>query len=177
LEATPRRRLFTLLGVEWLATPTAWIGPIAFLLLGVVTGELAHAELPAEGRLPRGVGYGVLLYLANTVHSVGHILAGRLAGAPMNANLLTATREVNLYLGERARVSPSVRAARALGGPLANLALGAALWLAGRVAGWGWLKIGGLMSLGVGLWTVAPVPTMDGWILWRWALGRARSRR
>jgi hypothetical protein len=116
--------------------------------------------------------YGLMLYACNTIHSLGHILGGTLLGAPMNALLLTATRDVNVYLGARAEVPLRIRMGRAVSGPLLNSLTGVVMIVVGRALHPGWLTVFGCFNLGVGLWTLCPIPTMDGWVIWRGLLGR-----
>lgn len=174
LATVPRRRLFTFLGVEWVATPYAWLGPVLFSALGLLVAEGVDPTVPPAGRMVRGVGYGLFLYLCNSAHSFGHILAGRMAGVPMNANLLTATRDVNVYEGERRSVPEHVRVARSLGGPAFNLILGLLAVLVASGMRNEWIRACAYLSLGVGFWTLAPVPTLDGWILWKAVVRRFR---
>ena len=37
-----------------------------------------------------------------------------------------------------------------------------------------WLAAFGGFSVGVGLWTLVPIPTLDGWVIWRGLFGRAK---
>jgi len=170
----PSLRLFTGAGVEWWATRWAWAGPLFWIALGL---PIAWTE---GGGALRGVGYGVLLWVANTVHTLGHIAAGALAGARMDAVVLTSTRDVDVYRGAKRDVPERVRVLRSLGGPAANAAVGvAALALAAmapdapEVAGW--LRAFGLFNAAIAVWTAMPVPTMDGWILWRALLYRLKG--
>ncbi len=174
LRTTPRRRLFTLFGVEWLATPYALLGPLFFCLLGIAVVLLGHRESSLSSRLLIGVVYGLMLYACNTIHSLGHILGGTLLGARMNALLLTATRDVNVYLGARAQVPLRIRMGRAASGPLLNVLTGVGLIVVGRMLPAGWLTVFGCFNLGVGLWTLCPIPTMDGWVIWGGLLSRKR---
>jgi hypothetical protein len=174
LRTTPRRRLFTLFGVEWLATPYAWLGPPFFFLLGIAAAIVGRVEGSISSCLLIGVGYGSMLYACNTIHSLGHILGGTLLGARMNALLLTATRDVNVYLGARAEVPLRTRMGRAASGPLLNALTGAGLIVVGQTLHAGWLTVFGCFNLGVGLWTLCPIPTMDGWVIWGGLLGHGK---
>lgn len=166
LRTTPRRRLFIVFGVEWLATPYAWLSPPFFCLLGIAAALVGNAGRSLTFRLLAGVVYGLMLYACNTIHSLGHILGGTLLGAPMNALLLTATRDVNVYLGSRAEVPLRIRMGRAVSGPLLNLLTGVVLIVAGWALHGGWLTVFGCFNLGVSLWTLCPIPTMDGCVIW-----------
>jgi len=169
----PSVLLFSALGVEWWATRWAWVGPLFWIALGF---PVAWAE---GAGIARGVGYGVLLYLANTIHTLGHIAAGALVGTRMDAVVLTSTRDVDVYRGAKRDVPERVRVLRSLGGPAANLALGVgALALGAAASAPGpahWLRTCGLFNAAIALWTVMPVPTMDGWILWRALLYRRKG--
>lgn len=182
--AHPRWKLFTFLGVEWWATRWAWAGPLFWVALGWL---MAWAEPRGAGagmlaRAVTGAAYGVLLWLTNGIHTLGHMAASALAGTPMDAVVVTSTRDVTVYRGAKREVPERIRVARSLGGPVANvLAGGVALGVAAHLAAGAppgglaaWLRIFGVLSLCIGAWTLAPVPTMDGWIVWRWIFRRGR---
>lgn len=189
LEDTTRRRwrLFRALGVEWWATRWAWVSPLFCVALGcgVAWGDPAEAGSGAARLATLGLAYGLLLYLTNTAHTLGHIAAARLARTPMDGVVLTSTRDVNVYRGPKREVAVRVRVLRSLGGPLANAALGAASLGAAFVLGApseaaphavGWLRMFGAFNMGIAIWTLAPVPTLDGWIVWRWIFRRGGPR-
>lgn len=192
----PSRRLFTVLGVEWRATRWAWVAPGFWLGLGwLVAWAQAAATDPNGGPgllgvLAVGAAYGALLWLTNGVHTLGHVLAARVAGTPLDAVLLTATRDVMVYRGWKSAVAERVRVVRCMGGPLANALVGGLALQAARVlAGGGsagvaepgaaarWLVMFGVFNLCVAAWTLAPVPTLDGWIVWRWVFRRGAGSR
>jgi len=196
----PSHRLFTALGVEWRATHRAWVGPFFWVALGwaVAWGQSAGSGPSGGtgspgtlGTLAVGAAYGVLLWLTNAVHTLGHVLAARVAGTPLDAVLLTSTRDVVVYRGWKREVAERVRVVRSMGGPLANAFLGGlALWGAAALAGAGsagtgdpvgaavrWTGIFGLFNLCLAAWTLAPIPTLDGWIVWRWVFRGRKQRR
>lgn len=176
----PRRRLFTALGVEWWATRWAWAGPFFWLALGWAVAWAANPG--ASQALPSGLACGALLWLANLTHTLGHVAASRAVGTPLDAVVITSTRDVTVYRGAKRTAPPGVRALRSLGGPLANALAGVvAVGLGagpptpgGAEAGTPWLLVFGVLNLGVAAWTLAPVPTLDGWIVWGWILRRVR---
>lgn len=189
----PSLRLFSVLGVEWWATRWAWVGPLFWIALGILLawadgsagrlgGPAVAAVREAAGAQTalRGVGYGILLWLTNAIHTLGHVGAGALAGSRMDAVVLTSTRDVDVYRGAKRSVPECVRALRSLGGPAAN-AIVAVLALAARAmtqsapGASGWLRALGLFNAAVALWTLMPVPTMDGWIIWRALLYRRKG--
>ena len=175
LATTRRRSLFTLWGVAWTATPYAGLSPLLWSALGLAIA-LAQRHPSSFGiSLLRGVGYGVLLYACNTIHTLGHIAAGKLVRAPMHANLLTATRDVNVYTIPRSTVPRPARVARSLGGPLANLLTGALALTAGHRWGVEWIALFGRCGLLIGAWTLLPIPTLDGSRIWQDLLRRDPS--
>ena len=180
----PGWKLFSLFGVEWWATRWAWAGPFFWVALGwaVAWSDPSGAGSGAPHRIAVGTAYGVLLWLTNTVHTLGHVAGARLAGTPMDAVVVTSTRDVTVYRGAKREVAERIRVVRSMGGPLANALVGcAALAVAARFAGAGepalgpapWLRSFGVFNLCIAAWTLAPVPTMDGWIVWRWVFRRS----
>jgi len=166
IETAPRRKLFTLLGTEWMATPYAWLSLPFWSLLGVFAALFGENANAIEWRLIIGVGYGVLLFLMNALHSLGHSLAGKLLGAPLDGILLTATRNVNVHRQDQFRFSKSLRIGRALGGPLSNILfglIGLVLWqLFAREV----LLLFAWFNLAIGIFTLCPIPSLDGWVIW-----------
>jgi hypothetical protein len=169
-----RRPLFRLVGVTWAATRYAWLAPMFWCAMGILIALAEHR--PAGDAVPAGVGYGLLLYASNILHTLGHIVLGRLAKAPMAVNVLTSTRDVNVYVQPGASAPPGRRVLRALGGPLANVLGGLAALVASRFVGSSWLPVVGYANLAIGLWTLAPVRSLDGWVIWRIAFGSRRTR-
>jgi hypothetical protein len=174
VRTTPQRRLFTLFGVEWFATPYALLSLPFFCLLGIAAAIIGHRDGWLASRLLIGVAYGLMLYACNTIHSLGHIVGGTLLGAPMNALLLTATRDVNVYVGSRAEVPIRIRVGRAASGPLLNLLTGLLMMALGRPLHTAWLTIFGYFNLGVAIWTLMPIPAVDGWVIWKALFGRRK---
>jgi Zn-dependent protease len=186
--AHPSRRLFTALGVEWWATRWAWAGPLFWLALGwgVAWGErMGQGDAVAWGgaqTLWAGAAYGALLWLTNLTHTLGHVVASLAVGTPMDAVVVTSTRDVTVYRGAKRTAPPGVRALRSLGGPLANVLVGVVTvgleagppTPGGAADGTPWLLVFGVLNLCVAAWTLAPVPTLDGWIVWGWILRRVR---
>jgi len=169
---TARRKLFTWLGVEWLATPWAWLSGPFFLGLGLACALAGASKGPLDARLRMGPGYGLLLFLSNGLHTVGHIVSGRMVRSPMQANLITATFHVNLYLGDPAAYPARVHIGRALGGPLFNLLIGFMGIAVLVVLPSAWLTFFALANLVVGLWLLIPLPGLDGEVIW----GQLRRR-
>jgi len=172
LASTPRRKLFTLLGVRWEATPRAWQHLVGLLVVGITAAILIR---PVDGLvLQIGVGllYGLIIEASYALHNVGHTLSGRLAGSPMQANLITATRMVNLY--DESREQPRrVHLLRALGGPLINILAGLLIALVWWIAGPNhWLEFAAAANLVYGVGALAPIRSLDGGVIFERFLPR-----
>jgi Zn-dependent protease len=174
IQTTPRRKLFLLLGTPWMATPYAWLSIPFWCLLGILTGLLGERDVPTEGRLLVGLGYGLLLALTNAIHSLGHVIASKLIGAPIGAILVTATRNINLHLTDQSRYPKGIHIRRALGGPLLNVALGFLCLEIARLAENDWLAVFALFNVVIGVCTLLPIPSLDGWVIWGELLGFRR---
>jgi hypothetical protein len=167
IKTAPRRRLFTLWGVPWLATPWAWASVPAYLAAGIALAVIVGAGESGEERFTLGLGYGVLLLIVSILHSVGHIIGGKWAGHPMDANLITATRHVNIYRGHQGHLPRRVHLGRALGGPVMNLVAGAVALIVGQVVEGSLIDSFGMINLVAGLLAFLPIPTIDGEVIWR----------
>lgn len=169
----PPRKLFTLLGVEWMATAYAWVSLPLYLLIGLVIAFILNRDQPLEARLWLGVFYSVLLHLGNVIHSIGHTLSSRWVGAPLDINLITATFYLTLYDDDSKHVSKWAHIGRALGGPLANLLVGLgtlAVWLATQIE---WLGLFSVYNLATAAYLFLPIPSIDGGVLWKELFAKA----
>ncbi len=166
LQEAPRRKLFTLLGVEYQATPLAWISLVYPAVIGIIVSFIALSERDVITRILTGIAFGLCINLVYFIHGLGHILSGRLVSAPMQANLITATVFVNQYT-DTVEYPSWVHIGRTLGGPIANA-------IAGVVA----LVVynAGLQSPVLGFFAIAnllftttilPLPAMDGIVIVR----------
>lgn len=96
-DTSARRSLFRVFGVSWLATRYAWLSPLFWGSLGLAMAFASRASRHGTDVLLAGLGYGAVLYAANIFHSIGHIVAGRAVGTPVEAVLATSTRDVIIY--------------------------------------------------------------------------------
>jgi len=166
--------LFTFLGTEWQATPYAWLSLPFWCLLGILTALVGERGTSTDGRLLVGLGYGVLLSLTNVIHSLGHVVASKLIGAPMDAILMTATRNINLHLRDQSGYAKGIHIGRALGGPLLNIAVGLICFAIGSLSQTEWLAAFALFNVVIGIFTLFPLPSIDGWVIWGELLGFRR---
>lgn len=128
IEVVPQHQLGTVLGVELLGTPRWWISLLWMLGAGLILGWVVLVAATIPWHLLNGIGFGLAIAVAVLCHQVGHLVSGLIVGAPMDADLLTATLPVNLYRKDQGRHYPSrVHLGRALGGPIGNLLVGLAV--------------------------------------------------
>ena len=171
IHSAGRASLFTIAGIRIEATRYAWLAPITWMIIGLFIAALDRHNGTLVSLVGRAAFYGAALYSSNLFHSLGHIVAGKMVHAPMDILLLTSTRDVTLYLAGPAAYPAKACIGRSLGGPIANL--GVALLSFGIAVPLGapWLQSFGTMNVALGLWTLCPIPTMDGWVIWRGLLG------
>jgi Zn-dependent protease len=172
----PRWELFRLLGAQWQATRWGWLSVAWWMALGCTVALAARLRAGESGWPVDGLAWGAVMMLSNFLHSFGHVVAGRAVASPVRAVLTTSTRDVIVYERPGETESPRRRVGRALGGPAANLAAGCALLLAGGLARASWARAAGVINVVVGLWTLMPVPSLDGWVIWRSLAHSARER-
>jgi hypothetical protein len=162
-EATQHRKIFTLLGVDYVMTPRAWVNIPLMLVVGIV---LALILVPADSSSPIliGIGYGILIMIASFCHGLGHIISSRMVGAPMTALVSTATVYLTHY--DDTETYPSrVHVGRSIGGPALNFIVGViALALYSSVNSHFLLFFGGVNLLFAVL-TILPIPSVDGAVI------------
>ena len=171
ITTAPRRRFFRFLGVEVMTTPYAWYSVPFFCILGILIAFGQHPETIGATTVAAGVEYGLLLYFTNVVHSLGHILAAKLVGAPMEVLLLTGTRDVKLYRKADPEPSRWMYIGRSLGGPLNNVLIGYIALGFWHATSFAWLLSLCVFNFAIAAWTLCPVPSMDGWVIWGGLLG------
>lgn len=163
----PGRHLLTIAGVDWRGTDRWWLSFLAMAAGGIVLSVLIDRDGGLGAILARGVLYGFAIFLASFVHWLGHLIGGRLVGAPMTGHLVTSTRQINLY-HDIAPLPRRVHLGRALGGPIANIGVGVLALLA-YVVGLDavvLLVFGGL-NLVFGVGALAPLSMTDGGVVLR----------
>jgi len=162
-----RTFLFTMTGVRVEATRYAWMAPINWLVFGMLIAALDGDRGSVVSTAAEAAVYAAALYSANVFHSLGHIVGGKIAGAPMDILLLTSTRDVTLYQTDPSTCPVGVRVGRSLSGPAANIMVALLCFSMTALLSSAWLERVALVNLAVGLWTLCPIPTMDGWVIWR----------
>jgi hypothetical protein len=165
MERVRPRRLVRAFGIDWMASPSAWVAPVWMVAVGIVIGLVADSHAAAGRRLLLGLAYGALILASILVHYLGGAVAGRLVNAPMRQVVFTATLAYNAY--DESREYPSrVHVIRGLGEPAANLVLGAVmlgLYLAGTHSHL--VLFLAVLNLAFFVIAMAPFPTMHGGVL------------
>jgi hypothetical protein len=158
------RRLGRLFGVEWLATPTAWVSLVWITAVGVAVGVITGSGSTGQ-RVATGLVYAVLIEGSIVWHQLGGVIGGKLVGAPMRRVTFTATLAYNEY--DESREYPSrVHLIRGLAEPVANLILGAVM-LGVYWAGYHGDVVVFLAVLNLAFFVIAmaPLPTMHGGVV------------
>jgi len=158
-------RLGSVLGIDWMASRTAWIAPLWIAAFGIAVSLIAQVGSGTGQRLIIGLVYGVLAAASIIIHQLGGALAGKLVGAPMRSVTFTATLPYNGY--DESREYPrAVHIVRSLGEPVANLFLGAAM-LALYFVGFDSHFVLFLAVLNLAFFAIAlaPLPTMHGGVI------------
>jgi Zn-dependent protease len=170
LDTVRRIPIGRLWGVQLLITPLTWASPLVFFSLHLLL-NLLNSQLTLSERVYQSSLFTIAVELATVLHALGHIVSGKLVGSAMNALLITATRDVNLYDGDQSAIPGRVHLGRALGGPLGNLLMaGICLGFAPLLApGLGADLAASLISVNLffGLGGLLPLPSVDGEVIWR----------
>jgi hypothetical protein len=158
-------RVGSFLGIEWMASPTAWVAPLWIAAFGLAVSFIAQVGSGTGQRVIIGLVYGVLAAASIVVHQLGGALAGELVGAPMRTVTFTATLPYNGY-DESRDYSRTVHIIRSLGEPAANLLLGVVM-LVLYVAGLDSHFVLFLAVLNLAFFAIAlaPLPTMHGGVI------------
>lgn len=157
-------------GVKVTITPRTWLGPVIFFVWGFALA-LLNRETALPQKLVEALFFMLSVEAATALHAFGHILSGKMAGSAMDELLVTAMRDVNLYVGDQSRYPPAVHLARSLGGPLFNLGVAGLLFALLPALAPGLLadlvrQTAG-MNLFFGVGSFLPIPSVDGEVIWR----------
>jgi hypothetical protein len=163
-------RLGKFWGIGVTVTPLAWLSPAVFFLFGLLLNGIRPGGSLSETLYSAGV-FVIGVEISTLVHAFGHILGGKLVRSPMDELLLTATRGVNMYLGDQEALRGYVHLGRALGGPVLNLLVAAAVLAVQPYIepGLGLDSLASILStsLFMGVGGFAPLPSVDGQVIWR----------
>ena len=169
-----RRRVFSLAGIDFFATRLAVLSGGFFFMLGVAVtlAEQADRQIGEIARI--GAVYGLILFFSNMIHSLGHLIAGKLVGASKGALVVTSTFHINYHLCDSAICTKWKHIGRSLGGPSANLLVGLIAAVMCSTTDSRWLHFMGDVNIIVGVCLLLPLPRIDGWVIWGELLGFSR---
>jgi len=165
IRSVKKYHLCMLFGVNWIVTRYAFLSIPFYLMLGLVIEILIGDKNLLLTRFMYGSVYGMLIFLLVTLHTIGHIISSKIVGAPMSDNILTSTFQVNKYDDQKS-FNRSIHVGRALGGPILNLTFGILAWLFQHSYPNPWIEFLSISSFVVGLYTLLPLPSLDGEVLW-----------
>jgi hypothetical protein len=166
---TPRlNKLFTLLDVDVMAAPRAWLGVVLALIIGVVVSLIGAPVDGVGAQILVGIVYGLLIYAATFVHGLGHIISSRMVNGPMQYLILTTTLPITRYDDADESAIPSrVHIGRSLGGPAANALLSIAGLVLYVLVNSPFFLFIGIQNAVFTIMVLLPIPTLDGSVIWR----------
>ena len=160
------RKLFSLFGAEYRATRYAWLNPLLMAGVGIAVAYIWSPVNVQSGLVVTGIIFGLLMMLAIFCHGLGHMISSRIVQAPVSYVLVTATVNVTHY-DDVIEQSSRVHIGRSLGGPVANLLLGAVCGVLYMTASPSpFLLFFSVVCILMGLMTLLPIPTLDGAVIW-----------
>jgi hypothetical protein len=162
-----QRKLFTVLGADYVMTARTWINPFLMGLVGIMIALIAAPVAGVAAQIVVGVVYGALIMLSSFCHGLGHVLSSQWVNAPVDRLIATATVTVAFYADNTAQPS-RVHVGRSLGGPLLNLLIGViALAMNALVLNTHFLVLFGVVNLVFAGFTLTPIPSVDGAVILR----------
>jgi hypothetical protein len=143
---------------------------IGILGMWALMSAIAAGVLRIPARLAAGVGLAATAvhWLSTLTHQGGHALAAHQTGHPMKGTTLWWVMSRSVYPRNEPELPPEIHIQRALGGPIANTALGILFGLLvavlpRRTPAW-WLALLGLLEnlFVFGAQVIVPLPFNDG---------------
>jgi Zn-dependent protease len=157
-------------GVNLCITPITWLGPSVFFGLHFLI-NLLNPGPSLTDRLYQSLLFTIAVEITTVLHALGHIVSGKMVNSAMDALLITATRDVNLYHGDQSAIPGHIHLIRSLGGPVFNLMIAGLLsaFAAGLAPGFWSGLAANLISTNrfFGFGGFLPLPSVDGEVIWR----------
>jgi Zn-dependent protease len=168
-QTLPLKPLYRLLGIPVLATPRAWTNALMMIPVALVLSLLLSRSASIFTHILQTVLWVLAFELTVFVHSIGHILSGKVAHAPMDRLVVTSTRQVTVYDGEQSGYAPTVHVLRALGGPVANIVVGILALIGALIfRSSPTFLVLALFNLAFGFGAALPIPSVDGEVIARY---------
>lgn len=167
------RMLFRLAGTPVQADASAPLSLVVTYGLCWAVIRQRYAGMQVWVRMILAGVWTVLAMMVFALHSLGHILSARAAGAPMDTLMINAVHWVTLYANDN--VPPEAHIGRSVGGPLANLSgillvRGLRSLLPKGPFGRDLVDVFGAFNLAIGGAALLPAPSFDGGVLLKWAV-------
>ena len=167
LDEPARRKLFTIFGVTFVATRRFWINLPIVTAIGIAIALIFSVSGSLVIQILTGLGFGLVLIVSSLIHGVGHIFSSSLVNAQMKSLVLTATVYVTEFDDEEEQRS-GVHIGRSIGGPALNILLGlVALVIQLALVQNPFILTFAIVNLGFGVFTLLPIPSLDGSVLLR----------
>jgi hypothetical protein len=90
IDELSERKLVSTNGLIVMVTRFAFLNPLLMVTAGIIVAAFARGSSLAA-TVGVGIVYGLLIWLAGAVHSLGHVLSSRIAGGPVWYVRLSAT--------------------------------------------------------------------------------------
>ncbi len=174
--AVKARKVLTLWGADVTVTPLAWVSVPFFILIGTGCAVAMSPHSDMAYYAESGVVFGLLLFFSNIIHTLGHVMAGRVVGAPNGGVRVTAMFHVNYHQCDPVVCTRWTHIGRSLGGPIANLLVGGITTALASVESWVWIGFLAKANVIVGAFLLLPIPKVDGWVIWGELLGFRRRK-
>ena len=166
----PVVRLGQLAGVPVYGAADWQLLPAAIAATGLAASMIAGPGKGFLGNVVVGLGYGAMLAASMTVHQLGHISTGRAIGQQMDGIVLQFPVPIELYAKRGQDVSLRTHRIRAIGGPMANIAVGLFARGISKRTGGRLGKATAFFHLAQAAGSLLPIKGLDGDVLW---LGKA----
>lgn len=162
----PVVRLGQLAGIPVYGAADWQLLPAAIAATGIAGGMIAGPGKGFFGNVVVGLGYGAMLAGSMVVHQLGHISSGRAVGQQMDGIVLQFPVPIELYAKRGRDVSIDTHRIRAIGGPMANLAVGLFARGISKRTGGRLGKATAFIHLAHAAGSLLPLKGLDGEVLW-----------
>lgn len=137
------------------------------LVIGMIVALIFWRNTPTINLIFIGLGYGVLIILSLFLHILGHLVAGKFIGAPMDENFITPQLIETRYFQSSASVSKRIELIRTLAGVFTTLSLSLISSFIWRITGIHWWLLLTIFNLIIGIYVTLPMKGVDGEVIWR----------
>jgi Zn-dependent protease len=135
--------------------------------MGIILAFIFSADNQFPMKVLVGIGYGFLIIFSIFCHGIGGVISSRMVNAPVSSIIVTATVSV-MQFDDEGEVSSRVHIGRSLGSPIFNLLAGLiAIVIYLFVAHNQFIIFFGWVNIIFGVFTLLPIPSLDGAVIFR----------